>query len=410
MDAREALKWLDDITSMPAIDDRVQLEGVDEAYITWGEVEEFLLPQTLLSMEESDSEEDYHEDLESSFNALDVSDGTSMSSTHSLEQSPRSPHSAKPASATANSMSGSEEAHQSAASALTPETPTRTARSHADLSRGAKPPKHGVPNHLHPLFSHILWRIHKESNPDAALESFILLTNDPAKQMIAQKFGIRAKRLDQLRDAVAREDREYKNHLAMFKMETEAQSAKENLLASPKPAERPKSSHSNISKPAAESDDEDEVLLKRAPRGPANPTKNQRVFDPNDFGRTNQHHSPRGGRGVVSSPRGAVSSPRGAVSSPRGVGSSPRGVGLPCGAGLSRGVGFSPRGRGGPPRGRGTFAPRGAYVPPGPSFRPPPAPAPRHDPNQPIDPDSFARPMPRGNPIRGNRRSLWEPN
>jgi hypothetical protein len=369
LDAREALKWLDDITSMPAIDDRVQLEGVDEAYITWGEVEEFLLPETLLSMEDSDSDEEYQEDLESSFNALDVSDETSMSSTHSLEQSPRSPRSVKPAFPAANSISGSEEASEPTAPNPYPESPARTARNSAELSRGAKSSRNSVPNHLHPLFSHILWRIHKETNPDAALESFILLTNDPAKQMIAQKFGIRAKRLDQLRDAVAREDREYKNHLAMFKMETEARNTKENLLASPKPAERPKSSHSNVSKPAAESDDEDEVLLKRAPRGPANPTNNQRVFDPNDFGRTSQHHSPRGGRG-----------------------------------------GFSPRGRGGPPRGRGAFTPRGSYVPPGPSFRPPPAPAPRHDPNQPIDPDSFARPIVRGNPMRGNRRTLWEPN
>jgi len=354
---------------MPAINDRVQLEGVDEAYITWGEVEEFLLPETLLSMEDSDSDDEYREDLESSFNALDVSDETSMSSTHSLEQSPGSPRSTKSAFPTANSMPGSEEAHEPAAPTLFPESPARTARNSADMSCGAKSSKNSIPNHLHPLFSHILWRIHKETNPEAALESFILLTNDPTKQTTAQKFGIRAKRLDQLRDAVAREDREHKNHLAMFKMETEARSTKGNLPASPKPAERPKSSHFNNSKPAADSDDEDEVLLKRAPRGPANLTNNQRVFDPNDFGRTNQQYSPRGGRG-----------------------------------------GFSPRGRGGPPRGRGMFAPRGAYVPPGPSFRPPPAPAPRHDPNQPIDPDSFARPMPRGNPIRGNRRALWDPN
>jgi hypothetical protein len=370
LDAREALKWLDDITSMPAIDDRVQLEGVDEAYNTWGEVEEFMLPETLLSMEDSDSDEEYHEDLESSFNALDVSDETSVSSTHSLEQSPGSSRSAKQDFPVVNQRTEGEETLEPTAPPLFSESPDRTARNSTDLARTEKSPRNGVPNHLHPLFNHILWRIHKESNPDAALESFILLTNDPAKQMIAQKFGIRAKRLEQLRDAVAREDREYKNHLAMFKMESEARNIKDNSPASPKRTERPKSSHSSISRPAADSEDEDEVLLKRVPRGPANPTNNQRVFDPNDFGRTNQHRSHRGGRG--------------------GFGSL--------------------RGRGGPPRGRGTFAPRGAYVPPGPSFRPPPAPAPRHDPNQPIDPDSFARPSLRGNAMRGNRRTLWEPN
>ncbi|KAF2691889.1 hypothetical protein K458DRAFT_398278 [Lentithecium fluviatile CBS 122367] len=372
IDAREALKWLDDITSLPAIDDRVQLEGVDEAYTTWGEVEEFLLPETLLSMEESDSDEDYHEDLESSFNALDVSDETSMSSTHSLEQSPRSPRSAKPQFSAANELTEDDDAYERTAHTSFSESLDRTARNSSDLSCAEKSPKNGIPNHLHPLFNHILWRIHKESNPDAALESFILLTNDPAKQVIAQKFGIRAKRLEQLRDAVAREDREYKNHLVIFKKESEGRITNENTIP-PRPAERPKSSHSNISKPAADSDDEDEVLLKLAPRGPANPTINQRVFDPNDFARPNSHLSPRGGRG-----RGGFGAPRG-----RGV-------------------------RGGPPRGRGAFVPRGAYVPPGPSFRPPPAP--RHDPNQPIDPDSFARPSPRGSGIRGNGRTLWDPN
>lgn len=368
-DARETLKWLDDITSLPAIGDRVQLEGVEEQYNTWNEVESFLLPQTLLSMEDSESdEEDYHEDLESSFNALDVSDETSISSTHSLEQSPKTPLSAGPCLST-ETKPENENSSNSKAAALTMESPNRTARNSSELSRTVKSPRSAVPDQLQPLFNHILWRIHKESNPDAALENFILLTNDPTKQMIAQKFGIRAKRLEQLRDAVLREDREYKNHLTMYKMESEARTAKENSNPEAKVAERPKSSYTSVSKPAVESDDDDEVLLKRAPRGPANSANNQHVFDPNDFGRANQHHSPRGARG-----------------------------------------GFNgPRGRGGPPRGgRGNFAPRGAYVPPGPSFRPPPGP--RHDPNQPLDPDSFARPAPRGSAVRGTRRQLWEPN
>lgn len=355
---------------MPAVETsgRVQLEGVDEAYDTWEEVEKFMLPETLLSMEESESDEDeYHEDLESSFNALDLSDETSMSSTHSVPNSPKSPQSAVFSERSNKPADGSPRKQMPAALAL--ESPNRTARNSAELPRTEKPPKGSVPAYLRPLFNHILWRIHKESNPDAALENFILLTNDPAKQMIAQKFGIRAKRLEQLRDAVAREDREYKNHLTMFKMEFEAHKAKENTSAEPKAADRPKSSYTPASKPTTDSDDEDEVLLKRAPRGPSHPTSNQRVMDPNDFGRANQHHSARGGRG-----------------------------------------GFGPvRGRGGPPRGgpRGGFAPRGAYVPSGPTFRSPPAP--RHDPNQPIDPDSFARPAVRGGPVRGARK-LWEPN
>lgn len=316
-------------------------------------------------MEDSESDEDdYHEDLESSFNALDMSDETSMSSTHSFDDMSKTPES--PASSPTKSTK-----HANKAAALIENSPGRTARNSAGVPRSGKSTKGPVPVYLQPLFNHILWRINQEGNPDAALESFILLTNDPAKQTIAQKFGIRAKRLEQLRDAVAREDREYKNHLTIHKLEVEASAAKSSNPTATKAAERPKSSPATETRADEMSDDEDEVLFKRAPRGPSATTNTSpRVFDPNDFARTNQQQSPRGGRG-----------------------------------------GHAPaRGRGAPPfRGRGNFAPRGAYVPPGPTFRAPPAP--RHDPNAPLDPNSFSRPAPKTGPVRGsNRRKLWEPN
>ncbi|KAJ8105575.1 hypothetical protein OPT61_g10092 [Boeremia exigua] len=373
-DAREAVKWLDEITSISSGEaaDRVLLEGVDEAYSTWEEVEKFMLPETLLSMDDSESEDDYyHEDLESSFNALDVSDETSMSSTQSLENTaPRTPES--PRSALSRNMIADHEEPvlKEHSNTLPFDSPDRTARNSAEFPRGARSTKRAVPDYLKPLFNHVLWRINKESNPDAALASFILLTNDPTKQLIASKFGIRAKRLEQLRDTVAREDREYKNHLTLHKIESESNIAKNGASTPLKATERPKSSHSNLEKPEEGSDDEDVVLFQRVPRGPAAITNNQRVWDPNDFGRTKHQQSPRGGRG------GHIA---------------PRGRGMPS------------------PRGRGAFVPRGAYVPPGPPVRPPPGP--RHDPNAPIDPNSFARPVPRASPARGGSgRKLWEPN
>jgi hypothetical protein len=370
-DAREAVKWLDEITSVPGeVANRVQLEGVDETYMQWAEVEQFLLPETLLSIEDSESEDDdddYQEDLESSFNALDMSDGTSMSSTHSLDEAPKTPESAKSSLSKSTSASDGAE-HEEKAAALLKHSPDGTARKRRVLSSAEKSHKGAVPVYLQPLFSHILWRVHKEANPDAALESFILLTNDPTKQAFAQKFGIRAKRLEQLRDAVAREDREYKNHLAMQQLEITPAAGRP---VTPKTADVPKPSPAKDVKPEDYSDDEDVVLFRRAPRGPAALIKSQSVIDPNDFGRAKQTHSPRSGRG-----------------------------------------GFMPsRGRGGPPvfRGRGGFVPRGAYVPPGPTFRAPPVQ--RHDPNQPLDPNSFTRPAVRGGPVRGGRgRTLWEPN
>ena len=354
----------------------VQLEGVDEVYTTWPEVEHFLLPETLLSMEDSDSEDDdteYVEDLESSFNQLDVSDETSMSSSHSLDDPPKSPQSVASVYSATNLSPEHDERYDPNGLAAIARTPNQTARNSAEITRMDKSPKGSVPTYLRPLFNHILWRIHKEMNPDAALESFILLTNDPAKQTIAQKFGIRAKRLEQLRDAVAREDREYRNHMTVLKIESEQPNppaSTDQIVVEQKSPVRPKSSHSNK---RAESEDEDEVLLKRAPRGPqAQNANSQRVFDPNDFGRSNQHHGVRGARGGFGGPSGH-------------------------------------RGRGIPARGRGGYPPRGgAYVASNLPFRPPPVP--RVDPNQPIDPDSFARPSPRANTVRGGRRRLWEPN
>jgi hypothetical protein len=332
-----------------------------------------MLPETLLSMDDSESDDDdYHEDLESSFNALDMSDETSMSSTHSLDdavpKTPESPRSMINKTKAAGQEAAMKKEH---VAGIADESPDRTARNSSESTRGARSPKRAVPAYLKPLFNHVLWRINKESNPDAALASYILLTNDPTKQMIASKFGIRAKRLEQLRDTVAREDREYKNHLTLHRIESESNMAKKNAPPTPKPLERPKSSHSIQEKTEEGSDDEDVVLFQRAPRGPAAITNNQRVIDPNDFGRASHQQSPRGG---------------------------------------GRGGHVAPRGRAMPsPRGRGAFVPRGAYVPPGPAVRAPPAP--RHDPNAPIDPNSFARPGPRASPARGGGgRKLWEPN
>jgi hypothetical protein len=377
-DARDAIVWLDTVTEDPAIEGRVQLEGVDEAYETWAEVEQFLLPETLLSIEDvpsDDDESDFADDLEDSFANLDVSDGTSMSSSHSLDDRPKTP----PSESGVTFPTGKHESDNVVRRDTLVQSPDRTARNSGEIRRTVKSAKSrsAVPADLKPFFNHILWRIHKETNPDAALESFILLTNDPVKQAIAQKFGIRAKRLEQLRDAVAREDREYRNHQMLNKIESgelKPSVARDDASSETKAADRPTSSHTENE---PDSSDEDVVVMKRAPRGPqAETVSTQRLFDPNDFGRTNNNRGGRGGRG-----RGGFVGP--------------------------------PRGRGAPaPRGRGGFVPRGAYTPPvAQPFRPPPAPrAPPADANGLLNPDSYERPAPRVNTLRGGRRRLWEPN
>jgi hypothetical protein len=148
--------------------------------------------------------------------------------------------------------------------------------------------------------------------------------------------------------------------------------------------QRPKSNNSSTSKysnnrnnDGVESDDEDEVVFRPVSRGSqVSKLSGQRVWDPNDFARTNAPRGGRGGRG-----RGGFAGPA--------------------------------RGRGGPARGRGGFLPHGAYAAPSGTFRPTAvSPAPRSNPdsNTILNPDSYDRPAPRVTGTRGGRRKLWEPN
>ncbi|KAF2752326.1 hypothetical protein M011DRAFT_473558 [Sporormia fimetaria CBS 119925] len=381
MEAQEALKWLDQVTSDPAIARRVVLEGADETFRTWEEVETFMHPQTLLSMEETDTDDDdeeysdFQDDMERSLARLDVSDGTSLSSSHSMDERPTSPQSRNDSvrrSPFKPALGGTR--------VVAAASPDRTAHNGADFQAPSRSEKASVPGSLRPLFNHILWRIHQETNPDAALESFILLTNDPIKQSIAQKFGVRARHLEQLRDVVAREDREFKNHQILNKLENKLESPEPRTSKSPS-TEKSVPERQPTPLPGLTDDvgsDEEVILFKGVPTGPQaiQPAPAAKpVYDPNDFGRIGHNRGARGGRG-----RGSFAPPA--------------------------------RGRGAPTRGRGNFAPRGAYVGPGPAFRQPPPPraTPMPDASTVLDPDAFGRPAPRINNGRGGPRALWEPN
>ncbi|CAD0110277.1 unnamed protein product [Aureobasidium uvarum] len=262
--------------------------------------------------------------------------------------------------------------------------PKSRARSHASKSPAKKAaPKSsstsGVPSHLRPLFNYILWRIHQELDPVAALESFIFLTDDPTKTKLAQRFGIRTKSLADIRYVVAREEREFKNRQLVQRKEIEsntvlalpdtrattAKAVKEEDKVRPEllPVdERPA--------PVSE-DEEDEVLLKRPPKAPAamlaqhkSPKPANKAMDPNNFSRgaqTPTRGNARGGGGF----RGNASRGRGAAS-------------------------FAPA-----TTGRGAASVKLDLTP-------------TTNGNGPIDPNSFTRPAANTNKFRGGRR-LWVP-
>lgn len=348
IDAQEAIQWLDDITSdsdNPS-SQLVHLEGGFEVFETWPEVEKFLLPETLLSMENEHMEE--QDGLTESLADLRVDampDNASMSSQESVgarTSSPISVYSSTSPGLHAASPFKDPKAVQPIGTGRPHHKKTGSNVSNLSTDHATnKKSQPVVPRSLQPFFNHLLWRMHQEDDTNAAMESYILVTNDQFKQQIGQRFGIRVKRLEQLRDVIAREDRDIKNREQLLKKENQAMTEETNAAT------------------ANEDDDDDVVVFKRTPpTGPQAMTGKQ-VFDPNSFGGRVNYMSPRGNRGGFRGGRG------------------------------------SPVARG------GHYAPRAA-TPPAPRAAP-------LDPNKPIDPESFARPAPANRVARGGRRKLWEP-
>jgi hypothetical protein len=200
------------------------------------------------------------------------------------------------------------------------------------------------------------------------MESYILVTNDAFKQQIGQRFGIRVKRLEQLREVIAREDRDLRNREQMLKKEGGTPSRKEAVT----PHGTPKIGTERAVKNKDDDDEDDEIIFKRpshtpkAPRASNGTPEQQRVVDPNAFGGRGQYMFTRGGKGVYRGGRG---------------GSSPANN-----------------------RSNGNYTQRNA-APTAPRQQ---APAPV-DIIKPIDPDSFSRPTTAKGVSRGGRRRLWEP-
>lgn len=371
-DAEDALFWLDDATSTyPHL---VTLQGGFEKFESWAEVEKFALPKTLFS--EGDAEP---EDLDDASEDL-VHSTESKLALHDINLSLSSADTDDSGTATPSSV----HTDRSSISAISPpespakQNPPRT-RARKSIVKNANSDcssSSGVPSHLRPLFNYILWRIHQEIDPVAALESFIFLTDDATKTKLAQRFGIRTKSLADIRYVVAREEREFRNRQVVQRKESESNAvhAKPNTRSNAAaPAKEDDSVRPELlpvdERPAPVSDDEeDEVLLKRPPKAPAamlaqqQPSKpGNKVMDPNQFS------------------RGAHNSNRGNV----------------------RGGSF----RGNGPRGRGNSV---APVTAGRGVANIKSDAVATNGNGPIDPNSFTRPPANTNKFRGGRR-LWVP-
>lgn len=366
-DVEETLKWLDDATTKYPW--AVTLQGGDQYYANWAEVERFAVPRPLFS--ESDHLDIPGPEMETETDLDGLQEDTATRLTLS-DGPPRSPVSSAASVGSGSASPSSLQSLRSSISAVSPPTspkkgcssPAKAHVSHAALGLASSSAM--VPAKLQPLINYILWRIHQELDPIAALESFIFLCNDPEKMHYARGFDIKYKRLEQLREVIGKEDRDFRNRMSMQNRESS-----------------PIFPGSNISPKQSQQDDEVVYNAASRTRSSIVPKQEPNVIDPNAFDRT--------AASVVPSPQPTVP-----IRSPRQSHVQPS-RGAPLGSYASRGNlrgnfrgGYRGRGNYGSVR-SGFASNRGGSL---------------IQQSGQIDPDSFVRPR-GGNLSQG--RKLWEP-
>lgn len=366
------------------------LQGGDQYYQKWAEVEEFAVPRTLFSehdhMHDTDLEVETDGMVEDTANKLTLAGDcpktplSSAGSNMSESASPSSMLSMRSSISPVSPPTSPTKEYSSPTRPSTALTPTHVLETSSSAT---------VPARLQSLFNYILWRVHQELDPIAALESFIFLCNDPNKVNYARGFDIRYKRLEQLREAVSREDRDYRNRRNLQNRENQVP------VLTPEadiPAHEEKSDEED-------DDDDEEVVFKPPPRAPAAMIQQEpaNIMDPNAFSR-----STTAGLSTENKPPSQPQSPRQQKFQPQ--------------AQAGRGaIPFTPHANGrvsvrSATRGRAAAANPGA----GPSragFAPSNRTVGVTNPSRPdgqIDPDSFTRPRGSGYTGRGGRK-LWVP-
>ncbi|KAJ5201390.1 uncharacterized protein N7498_006053 [Penicillium cinerascens] len=218
INAREAVRFLDRVTSGKdhIAADRVALQGPMEQYEHWEEAEKFFLP-------EFEEEPEALDETASPESATDSPKYHGASESDDLSQMLLSKLNFKnqteaPSITSAGSPSGPGSRTSSRSSRTSPECAQHEnggtgkmekTKGHQRASSASNIPV--VPSVLRPLLSALLWRLHSGPDAENSAKSCILVTNDRATQVWAQKFGIGVKNIVQLRTAIQYEEREYKN-------------------------------------------------------------------------------------------------------------------------------------------------------------------------------------------------------
>ncbi|KAJ5109607.1 hypothetical protein N7532_002252 [Penicillium argentinense] len=243
INAREAVRFLDRVTSGKdhITADRVTLQGPMEQYERWEDAEKFFLPEF---EEEPEPEPEPLDNGDASFSAPQTQENNGPTAPEDLSQMLLSKLNFKKETETASidsvgSPSGPGSRTSSRSSRTSPECaqhengiPDKSEQLQARHQRtGSGTIIPMAPPVLRPLLSALLWRLHSGPDAENTAKSCILVTNDRATQVWAQKFGIGVKNILQLRTAIQYEEREYKNR-CKYVEKTQAQPAEPKTLLS----------------------------------------------------------------------------------------------------------------------------------------------------------------------------------
>ncbi|KAJ5782025.1 hypothetical protein N7457_003799 [Penicillium paradoxum] len=247
INAREAVRFLDRVTSGKdhIAADRVVLQGPMEQYERWEEAEKFFLPEFEEEPEVPDNAipnggpaiepsanetstknepDDLSQMLLSKLNFKKDPEAASITSVGT----PSGPGSRTSSRSSRTSPDCAQHGSSNGTRTNTDKSKNKSANHQRTVSGSVIPT---APPALRPLLSALLWRLHTGPDAENSAKTCILISNDRATQVWAQKFGIGVKNILQLRTAIQYEEREYKNR-CKYVEKTQTQPAEPKTLLS----------------------------------------------------------------------------------------------------------------------------------------------------------------------------------
>jgi hypothetical protein len=232
INAREAVKFLDRVTSGKdgLSEEAIVLQGPDEEYTTWDEVEEHLVKE--------------EGEPESTAAAVDKVAATQATCTVAEQMTrPKVPEGVgSPLSQMLlNKLNFAKEPDALSISSTPPASPSSSGPQSSKTSPEVKSVKlveqeaSIVPPVLKPLLNSVVWYTYRKSSDPTAPE-VTFLTNSAETASLARNFGIMPKNIHQLRTLIGLEEQEVKNHSKYEKKHPPPSSAVlANTEADPKP-------------------------------------------------------------------------------------------------------------------------------------------------------------------------------